>query len=390
MTGPDVYGGTHGQADLRAPESLRRGRRERPAHHDLHPAARPRPRRPQGRRTSAPDAGRDERGHLQHHDRQAEAPVRGEARTRLLLRRQGARPLPGQRLYAEGGRGRGLPALPAVDVELRPAGHPPAHPAALLPAAGPRPRHRADRLRQVDDAGLHDRAHQLGAPGPHCHHRGPHRILPVAAQGHHQPARALRRHHVLWQRPPLGPPRGPGRRSHRRDARLRDGRGGLACRRNGPSDFLHPAHELGRRIDQPHHRHLPQPVPDPDPDHAVDVARGRHHPGPPAARRRQGARPGHGDHDPQSGHPQPHPREQDPPDLLIHADGPGEVRDADLQPVPGQPVLPQAGQPRHDHEHELLSRRADRYHPTPRGHQGCSQTANRKCPENRGRPHRAR
>ena len=48
-----------------------------------------------------------------------------------------------------------------------------------------------------------------------------------------------------------------------------------------------------------------------------------------------GAVPCPGDHGPQPGHPEPHPRGQGPPDLLGDAGGTGEVRDADLQPEPG-------------------------------------------------------
>ena len=48
---------------------------------------------------------------------------------------------------------------------------------------------------------------------------------------------------------------------------------------------------------------------------------------------------------PNAGHPEPDPRGQDPPDLLRHADRPGEVRDADVQPEPGQPLFRQADHP---------------------------------------------
>ena len=167
----------------------------------------------------------------------------------------------------------GHPPLPADDVELPEARHPGQRvAAALLPAPGPDPRHRADRLRQVDDPGLHDRPHQHRAAGPHRHDRGPDRVFLHAQKGPHQPARALRRHPVLRQRPPLGPARGPGRRPGRRDARPGDGRGDPARRRDRPPDLLHPPHELGPRDDLPDHRHLPAPVPDPGPDHAVDDA----------------------------------------------------------------------------------------------------------------------
>ena len=90
------------------------------------------------------------------------------------------------------------------------------------------------------------------------------------------------------------------------------------------------------------------------PGAAVARAGGHHVPEPPPARERQRARARHGDPRPEPRHPQPDPRGQDPPDLLLDADRPGEVRDADVQPVPGQPVLRQADlaadRPRHQLE----------------------------------------
>ena len=152
---------------------------------------------------------------------------------------------------------RGLPALPAVHVELRPARDPAEGRPALLPAARARPRHGPDRLREVDVPGLHDRAHQQRAGRPHRDHRRPDRVLSGPPEIHHQPARAFRGHPVLRERPQVRPARGPGRRARRRDAGLRDGRGDPPGRGNGAPDLLDAPHELGRRVHHRHHRHLP-------------------------------------------------------------------------------------------------------------------------------------
>ena len=62
--------------------------------------------------------------------------------------------------------------------------------------AAPRPgaRHRADRQRQVDDAGGDARQDQLGAPRPHPDDRGSDRVHPPAQELPGQPARSARRH----------------------------------------------------------------------------------------------------------------------------------------------------------------------------------------------------
>ena len=58
--------------------------------------------------------------------------------------------------------------------------------------------------------------------------------------------------------------------------------------------------------------------------------------------RRQGPRHDHGNSGAQCGRSQPDPRRQDSPDLLGHAVRPGKVRNADVQPVAGHGVLPEA------------------------------------------------
>ena len=59
-------------------------------------------------------------------------------------------------------------------------------------------------------------------------------------------------------------------------------------------------------------------------------------PGAAAEGGRAGPRPGARGHGPQPRHPEPHPRGQGPPDLLVDAGRPGEVRHADLQPGAGR------------------------------------------------------
>src|SRR6202035_2600752 len=181
-------------------------------------------------------------------------------------------------------------------------------------------------------------------PRAHRHHRGPGRVPAQPQEVHRQPARAPRRHPQLLERPALGPPPGPRRGADRRDARLRDRRGGAAHRRDRPPDLRHPAHQLCGADHQPHRRHLPRPPAGADPGPALLRPRGHHLPIAPPPRHRQGAGALHGDPGPQLGDPQPHPRGQGAPDLRHDADRPVQARHADLQPAAGGALL-QA----HDH-----------------------------------------
>ena len=117
----------------------------------------------------------------------------------------------------------------------------------------------------------------------------------------------------------------------------------------------------------------------PGPHPAVHEPGGHHHPGAAAQGRRPRPLPGHGGADPDAGHPPPDPRQQDPPDLFVHADGPGKIRHDHLQPVPGQPVF----QARHlagaGHERLAQSRRtagADQ----PRPDRAVQPVQDRPCP----------
>ena len=136
-----------------------------------------------------PDDGRDARGHLlDPHERPAPAPRDGLA-ARLRLRHPRRRPLPRQRVRPAPGDLRRVPAHPAGAAEHRrprPADRPP-----RLRQAPARhgPRHRPDRLGQVDLARRDHRRDQPHARGAHPHDRGPDRVPAQAQEVHRQPAR---------------------------------------------------------------------------------------------------------------------------------------------------------------------------------------------------------
>ena len=156
-------------------------------------------------------------------DRAAEVP-RDEAAARLLLLDSRARALPRQRLLPAHERRRRLPADPADDQVARAARDAAAPLRPLRQAARAHPRHRPDRLRQVDDARLAARPDQRDPARAHPHDRGPDRVPPLAPELHRQPARDRPRRDLLRRRPPVGAPPGPGRDPRRRDARPRDDR----------------------------------------------------------------------------------------------------------------------------------------------------------------------
>ena len=60
---------------------------------------------------------------------------------------------------------------------------------ALQAAPGDDPGHGQDRLRQVNDAGGHDRRDQPQDQRPYPHNRGPHRVRPLPQEVPDQPAR---------------------------------------------------------------------------------------------------------------------------------------------------------------------------------------------------------
>ena len=128
---------------------------------------------------------------------------------------------------------------------------------AVQEAARAHPRHRPDRLGQVDDAGGDDRQDQHRRSRPHHHHRGSDRVPARAQELRRQPARGRRRHALVQEGAQVDPAPGPGRRPRRRAARPRDHRGGADHRRDRPPLLRHAAHQRRRLDHQPHHRRLP-------------------------------------------------------------------------------------------------------------------------------------
>ena len=86
------------------------------------------------------------------HSRQERQRVRRPSRYRLRLRDRRAGPVPLQRLHGSQRAGRRLPRHSEQDPHRRAARPLAAHSAAVRIVEGPRPRDRADRFGQVDDA----------------------------------------------------------------------------------------------------------------------------------------------------------------------------------------------------------------------------------------------
>ena len=125
-------------------------------------------------------------------------------------------------------------------------------------AARPDPGDRARRARaRSHHARGDDRQDQQGAEGPHHHGGGPDRVHPPPPELHRQPARGGHRHQELRDGAQVRAARGPRRDPGRRNARPRDDRRGAHHRRDRPPGPRDAAHQLGGRVDQPHHRRLP-------------------------------------------------------------------------------------------------------------------------------------
>ena len=125
-------------------------------------------------------------------------------------------------------------------------------------AARPRARHRPDRQRQVDDAGGDARQDQRRAARAHPHDRGSDRVHPPAQELPRQPARGAQRHRRAS--------RNALRAALREDpdivliGEMRDletVEAALRIAETGHLTFGDAAHQLGGADDQPHHRHLP-------------------------------------------------------------------------------------------------------------------------------------
>ena len=152
-----------------------------------------------------------------------------------------------------------------------------------------RPRHRPDRLGQVDDPGGDDRRDQRRAPGPHPHDRGPDRVPAPAQTLDRQPARGRLRRARLRPRPARRPARGPRRDPGRRDARPGDDLHRADRGRDRPPRLRHPAHPVDRADGRPDHRRLPAPAAGAGAHPALDRPAGDRHPAAAADRRRDRA-----------------------------------------------------------------------------------------------------
>ena len=128
-------------------------------------------------------------------------------------------------------------------------------------AARDHPRHRDDRLRQVDDARGDDRPHQRHARGAHRHDRGSDRVRPPRHALDDQPARGRRRHRLVQARAAARAAPGPGRDPDRRDARRGDRADRDVGRRDRPPRALDDPHvdaaeSINRMLDFfPPHQH---------------------------------------------------------------------------------------------------------------------------------------
>ena len=162
-------------------------------------------------------------------------------------------------------------------------------------------------------------------PRAHHHHRGSDRVPAPAQELRRQPARGRRRHAsrsrtrsstILRQDPDVVLV------GEMRD--LETIEAALTIAETGHLVLRHAAHQPARADHQPHHRRLPAAPAAADPRAAVVRARGRRLADAAAA---SASAPGRvlalEVMIPNAGHPEPHPRGQDPPDLLADAGRPG-------------------------------------------------------------------
>ena len=126
--------------------------------------------------------------------------------------------------------------------------------------------------------------------------------------------------HVLRGRPEGRAAPGPGRDPRRRDARPGDDPHRADRGRDRPPRLRHAAHAGHAADDRPHHRRVPGLPAAAGPRPAVGRAAGHRHPAAAADRRRRRPRRGLRGAARHAGDPQPHPRGQDAPDLLVVAD----------------------------------------------------------------------
>ena len=126
--------------------------------------------------------------------------LRRARRRGLRLQHGRIRPLPRERHAPAQRHGRGV-ARHSVEGAVDGAAQAAAGVSRAVPRQQrPDPRHRQDRLGQVDHARRDDRRHQFAHEGPHPHHRGPDRVRAPAQALPHQPARSRRAHQGLRAR----------------------------------------------------------------------------------------------------------------------------------------------------------------------------------------------
>ena len=211
--------------------------------------------------------------------------------------------------------------IPSETLPIEELGLPPVIARLRQQAARPRARHGPDRLGQVDHARVDDRRDQRDPRGAHPHHRGPDRVPARAQEVHRQPARARHGRPVLRpraSRPPCARtptssssarcatsrrsgPRSPRRRpatssSPRCTRRTRRRRSTASSTSSRPTSRARSACSSRSRLQGIVTQQL---LPD---------------------RRRRGPLLRGRGHDPDARRAQPHPRGQDPPDLLRAAD----------------------------------------------------------------------
>ena len=120
---------------------------------------------------------------------------------RLLVLLATTRPgFRGNAFHQQGGFAMALRVIPFQHPDVRGAAPAGRDRALRPPPAGPRARHRPDRLREVDDARVDDRLHQRAPAVPHPHDRGPDRVRARTQARGGQPARGRRRHRLVRAR----------------------------------------------------------------------------------------------------------------------------------------------------------------------------------------------
>ena len=275
------------------------------------------------------------------HERGSASPVRRARLGGLRARDRRRRAVPRERLPAPQRHRRSVPRHSLEGAHARRAQDAEGLARARNGDARPDPRHRENRLRQVDDARRRHRCDQQRAEGPHPHHRGPDRVRASAQAVLDEPTRGRRAQPVVRRRAALRLARGSRRDPRRRAPRPRDDEHRDDGRRDGRARHGHTAHERCSGDDRPRRQHLPVRQAGPRPQHAVDFA----------ARHRIAAAPQ------AEGRHRPRRRARDPDQHLgrRQLDSPGEARAARERHAVERPR-------RHVHDGRLAQEAARRRH----------------------------